>query len=394
MTGPYRCFCLSLIVLASKVSAGAETARGPVKIFILAGQSNMEGKALASTLEPVIADARTRDRFKHLKSDGKWSVRDDVWVTFLDKQVKGSSGDIPLHGPLSVGFGGHKVVRDENKQRRPALSLGPELGFGHVVGDRYDEQVLLIKAAWGGKSVRRDFRPPSSTPAEESLKLELERIHKKNPDYTLQELKDSHGKFYRKMLAEVRKVTGDIGKYFPDYDASRGHEIVGLVWFQGWNDGVGRGNPDYPEQMAHLIRDLRKDLKTPNLPVVIGQLGTDGPDAGGWIARFRAQQAEIVAMPEFKDTVRLAKTAQFWPTSPDLEDEWREFRANAKKNSQKVDGDPTKMPKGEYFQKHWTQRYKKELAYTSDKRYHYKGSGRCYYEMGEAMGRAMLEIVK
>ena len=52
------------------------------------------------------------------------------------------------------------------------------------------------------------------------------------------------------------------------------------------------------------------------------------------------------------------------------------------------------MSEREYFQKHWAQRYKKELSYTSDKRYHYKGSGRCYYEMGEAMGRAMLEIVK
>ena len=116
MTRSIPWICLSLIVLMSKVCAAAETDRGPVKVFILAGQSNMEGKALASTLEPVIADVETRDRFKHLKADGKWSVRDDVWVTFLDKQVKGPSGDFPLHGPLSVGFGGHKVVRDENKK--------------------------------------------------------------------------------------------------------------------------------------------------------------------------------------------------------------------------------------------------------------------------------------
>ena len=95
-----------------------------------------------------------------------------------------------------------------------------------------------------------------------------------------------------------------------------------------------------------------------------------------------------------KDTVRLARTAQFWPTYPDLDDEWTEFRASARKNEEKPESDPTRVPPGDYFQKHWVQRYKKELAYTSDKRYHYKGSGACYYQMGDAMGRAMLEMIK
>lgn len=391
-----KSFLLSAMACATLPSL---TCRGlaadeALKVFILAGQSNMEGKALASTLEPVIADARTRHQFRHLKTDGKWSVRQDVWVTFLDKQIKGQASDIPLYGPLSVGFGGHKLARDENGKKRPALTVGPELGFGYVMGNHYREQVLLIKAAWGGKSVKRDFRPPSAMPTEEQLKKEFEEIKKKRPDLTFRELKESYGKFYRRMIEEVRKVLGDIKKYFPDYDESGGYEIAGLVWFQGWNDGVGRGNPDYPRQMAHLIRDLRKDLKTPNLPVVIGELGTDGPDAQGWIATFRKQQADVAAMPEFADTVRLAKTAEFWPTYPDLQDEWTEFRANAKKNAQKPESDPKRMSPGEYYQKHWVQRYAKELAYTSDKRYHYKGSGACYYQMGEAMGKAMLQMVK
>ena len=43
--------------------------------------------------------------------------------------------------------------------------------------------------------------------------------------------------------------------------------------------------------------------------------------------------------------------------------------------------------------KDWVQKYAKELAFTSDKRYHYNGSGRSYYEMGQSMGRAMLELL-
>ena len=196
------------------------------------------------------------------------------------------------------------------------------------------------------------------------------------------------------MIHEVEKVLGDIKKYFPDYDEPQGYDIAGLVWFQGWNDGIGRGNPDYPEQMAHLIRDLRKDLKTPDLPVVIGELGTDGPDALGWIATFRSQQAEIAAMPEFAGTVRLARTAQFWPKVPDMSEQWAEFRARAKANEARPKIDPTRVEPGQFFQKNWIQRYKKELAYTSDKRYHYLGSGACYYQMGEAMGKAMLDMIK
>ena len=116
-------FCCALLISsASHLIAKAEEAKKPVKVFILAGQSNMEGKALASTLEPVIADAETRERFKHLKTDGQWTVRDDVWVTFLDRSDK---SPFPKYGPLSVGFGGHKTSRDENNRKR-------QIGRAHV----------------------------------------------------------------------------------------------------------------------------------------------------------------------------------------------------------------------------------------------------------------------
>ncbi|MHC4570055.1 MAG: sialate O-acetylesterase, partial [Planctomycetota bacterium] len=126
-SGSVAYLALGVCLLALGAGASNAEAKGPVKVFILAGQSNMEGKALASTFEPVIADAETREKFRHLKTDGKWSVRSDVWVTFLDKQIKGKS-DIPLYGPLSVGFGGHKLARDENNKKYPALTVGPELG--------------------------------------------------------------------------------------------------------------------------------------------------------------------------------------------------------------------------------------------------------------------------
>jgi alpha-galactosidase len=189
-------------------------------------------------------------------------------------------------------------------------------------------------------------------------------------------------------------VLGDIENYFPDYDEFQGYEIVGFIWFQGWNDGVGRGNPEYVEQMADFIRDMRRDLKRPNLPFVIGELGIDGEEAEGWVARFREQQAEIAALPEFKENVRLARTAHCWHQGPyDMSDRWAEFQTLARANEAKTADDPTRINPGKFFQKNWAQKYAKELAYTSDKRYHYNGSGRSYYEIGQSLGRAMLEML-
>jgi alpha-galactosidase len=318
-------------------------------------------------------------------------VRQDVWVTFLDREETPVS---PLHGPLSVGFGSAKRVRKANGERSLAAGIGPELGIGWVLGEHFDEPVLLIKAAWGGRAVKHTFRPPSAMPTEEQLEQRLAEIHRKDPAMTLDALRESYGRDYRKILEETQRVLSDIQAYVPDYDESLGYELAGFIWFQGWNDGVGSGNPDYVDQMASFIRDIRKDLKSPNLPFVIGQLGTDGSEAGGWIATFRDQQAAIAALPEFQDNVRLAETAPFWPDPPDLSEEWEAFRAAARANEQKSLDDPTRIAPGDFYLQNWVMKYQDQLAYTSDKRYHYLGSGRCYYEMGEAMGRAMLEMIE
>jgi alpha-galactosidase len=380
------------------MSTPADAAKGPVKVFILAGQSNMQGKAAASTLEPVIADPTTAEDFRHLKKDGEWTVRDDVWVTFLCKTVKAPADDLPLYGPLTVGFGSQKTARDENNERISVPGIGPELGFGHVVGEHFEEQVLLIKTAWGGKSVRVNFRPPSATPSDEELRLELERRKKKNPDVTLEEVRESYGAFYREMLAQVREPLENMGKYFPEYDAGQGFEIAGMVWFQGWNDGVGRGNPQYTEQLAHLIRDVRRDLGVPNMPVVIGELGVDGDEPMGWIATFRKQQAAVAEMPEFKDNVRFARTAQCWPSwQGSLDGKWGEFKAKEKawREQLKAEGKtPTREEVQAFGDEHWREPNQATLARMSDKRYHYMGCGETQYRMGEAFGAAMLEMVR
>lgn len=382
---PLTIFCL--LLLACSDSQASEK----VKVFILAGQSNMEGKAAASTLERVLQDAQTRKRFEHLQKNGKWVVREDVFVAYPDRQETPVS---PNSGPLSVGFGSSKRVRTKDVKRAFVPGIGPELGIGWVLGEHFEEPVLLIKTAWGGRAVKHTFRPPSAMPTDEEIKQRLLEIQKKNPAMTFAELKESYGSDYRKTIEITQTVLKNIGDYVPGYEKSAGYEMSGFIWFQGWNDGVGQGNPEYVSQMKHFIKDIRRDLKQPDLPFVIGELGIDGPKAEGWIAKFREQQAALASAPEFKGTAKLAKTAHLWPTPPILSREWQAFRESAKNNELKAKDNPTRIDPGKFYQTHWAQKYKDQLAYTSDRRYHYLGSGQCYYEMGESMGKAMLELLR
>ena len=74
------------------------------------------------------------------KSDG-WVVRDDVLINYLDRR-----------GKLTVGYG----APGKN------LEIGPELGFGFTFGDKYEEPVLLIKTAWGGRSLAGRHPAPTT----------------------------------------------------------------------------------------------------------------------------------------------------------------------------------------------------------------------------------------
>lgn len=376
-------------LLACSVLPFDAAAGDAVKVYILAGQSNMEGKASVSTLDAVLGDPAQRDAIKHLKQDDQWVQRDDVLVTFLDRQHSDLS---PAHGPLTVGYGSPKNLRGPDGKRKNYAGVGPELGIGWVLGEHFDEPVLLIKAAWGGRALKHTFRPPSAMPSEEELKAHLAQAQKKNPDMTLDELRASYGQDYRKVLSEVARVLDNIEEYVPGYDKSAGYELAGFIWFQGWNDMAGGGNPAYTEQLAHFIRDMRKDLDAPSLPFVIGELGSGGNESDEGIIAFRGQQEAVTELPEFEGNVAFARTAPYWPDGMGLPEDWEAFRKLAKANESMPEDDPTRISPHDFYIINWEQKNWGRLKFQSDRAYHYMGSGLCYYQMGESMGKAMLEL--
>ena len=259
-----------------------QAGKSPVKVFILAGQSNMEGQAVADlegkdyndgkgTLNMLMGDPAKAVLMRHLKDDqGRWTVRDDVWVRY-----KPENGPVKA-GPLTLGF----TVYDGRHH------FGPELQFGHVMGDSFENQVLLIKTAWGGKSLYQDFRPPSSG--------------------------GTVGPYYTRMLADIHEALAKLKIDFPGYNDG-GYELAGFVWYHGWNDGCDPKNaiPEYEQNLVNFIKDVRKDLNAPRLPLVIGELTGPWVEAPDEWATLRKAQANTAARPEFAGTVLFVETHDF-----------------------------------------------------------------------------------
>lgn len=336
---------LALIALSPSVQAG--DVKGPVKVFIMAGQSNMEGKGAMRLAEAQSEAPETRAFYAHLKKDGKWVVREDVWVNFLDRK-----------GNLTVGFGSPNCI-------------GPELEFGLKVGDYYDEQVLLIKTAWGGRSLGRDFLSPGAKqPTDDELRGIMEKDNENNrkknkPEVKLEEVRERYGRTYREMMKEVQTVLAELPQRFPGYK-DQGYEIAGFVWFHGWNDLINPQFADaYAANMEQFIRDVRKDLKAPNMPFVIGQSGQNGfKKAEGGMAKVKEAQAAMENVPDFKGNVKCVATDVFWDADADkLIEGW---------NKHKVEWDKV----------------------GNDYGYHYLGSARTFCQIGRGFGEAMVELLK
>mgnify|MGYP005846224917 CR=1 FL=1 len=118
----------------------------PVKVYIMSGQSNMVGIGYINGPEPGSLESVTRreNKFPNLiDASGNYTQRNDV----IYQGVVTANGN---NGPLTINQGGGND------------RVGPELGFGHVMGWFHDEPVLLVKASQGNRSLGWDYLPPGS----------------------------------------------------------------------------------------------------------------------------------------------------------------------------------------------------------------------------------------
>ena len=383
----------------------------PLKVFILAGQSNMQGHASVSTFDSLADDPMTAPLLKSMRTpDGKTRVCEKVWITSVGCQGNAYDDLKEQTGKLTVGYGAFGVRGNR---------IGPEYLFGITMEERLKAPVLIIKTSWGGRSLHTDFRPPSAGPY--ALAKETQELWDKNPKgaHGIPKAEDrpkffaektaATGVYYREMLAHVQMVLKDIKRVVPDYDEKQGYELTGFVWFQGFNDYVDSGvYPDrqkaggydqYTTLLGHLIRDVRKDLNAPRLPFVIGVMGIDGlkGDKKAPMMNFRDAQRKAAAADEFKGNVKVVETAPFW------DDELEELKERAdrvnnelEQEFRKMDPKPMEKVKQEARKKARESEFKpdelKRLTEgVSNGGYHYLGAAKILAPIGKAFADALLD---
>lgn len=336
--------CAAALLMAATVLAGATTdareakvAKGPVKIFLLSGQSNMTGRGALGDLNKPAADQKATlvryimepqnvEKYKFLyngkeKTKSGWTIRDDVFITIGNwphaKPGEQGYSTSQKHGGLAPYYGGFRNG-----------GFGPELGIGNVLGDHYDEPVLLVKIAFGATSLVKNFGPPSAAGG-------------------------TAGALYTEVVKCLHDAITNLPEVIPGYDERRGYEIVGFFWNQGEHDMAEPMASAYEETLACLIKDLRKEFKAPAMKVVVATTGFEGwkgkPSNDPVARKVIEAQLAISKRPEFKGTVATAETRDFY------------------RSQEKFGG--------------------------NNQGIHWHANGESYWLIGEAMGREMVKLL-
>ncbi len=391
------------LLLCLSLHAGFAVAREPdakkLQVFILAGQSNMVGHANYITIPRLFADPRPEVQelaslvFKQGMKVSRETVDQQIATRIARDKINGDLRSKAIEGEEAIEAAQAEIkslqakydeqtkaikdtfavsdrvyissIADNNRRSGPLTigfgaspdKIGPELGFGMSLARKIDSPILIIKTSWGGKSLHYNFRPPSAGPYTLSDK---ERTAD-NPD----KIKQDAGLNYRMMTAKVREVLGNLKDAHPDYDENAGYEIAGFVWFQGFNDQFSPAFRDnYKDNMIAFIKDIRKEFQVPNMPFVIGVMGTGITEEKVGENAVSVAQREAATFPEFKDNVASVESYQVYDLSA-----------------------------LEVFQKGWQNHFAEWCAVGSDRPYHYLGSGKFFVRFGDALATSMAGLI-
>ena len=130
--------------------------------------------------------------------------------------------------------------------------IGPEYGFSFAMDEALQEDVLVIKWAFGGTTISGNWRPPSSTLNNKTAAAGVV------------------GPLYLKMVNGTREILKNLPHYFPEYADRQQFDFLGFGWFLGWNDGCGQASTDEYEfnMVSHLLPKLLPNL-LPNIHAVV-----------------------------------------------------------------------------------------------------------------------------
>ena len=346
----------ALLIASSQAAAIQEQATNPdgnaadkpqpVQVYILLGQSNMVG---AGKVGPADKDGslehavKEKGKYPYLvDGSGNWTERNDV----RHVRVMGS------------GTGAMKLFNNEWMTIK-GNSIGPEFGIGHSVGDAIEAPVLILKSCIGNRSLGWDLLPPGSQGYEleekdtktGEVKTFVYAGYKQSPMKWEKGTEPTPIAWYAGMqydgdIANAKSVLAELDTYYP---GAEGYEIAGFFFWQGDKDRYDAGLASHYEQnLVHLIEQLRKDFDAPNAKFVCATLG----------------QSEKGVADGNDGLILNAQLA--------------------------VDGETGKYPQ---FKGNVATVYSHPLSMGGASNGHYNGNAETYMNIGEAMGKAMVELL-
>ena len=172
--------------------------------------------------------------------------------------VANAEADQPVH--LFIFSGQSNMAR-----------MDPETGFMAEVNKLFgEEKVVYIKVAKGGQPICRWLEEWEAIATEAGMdEIHRKRIHKGGKVEFYQPILDQ----YEELLKQRTLL-----------------ESVTFCWMQGERDANGGADAAYKKSLQQLIANLRRDLKRPDMNIVIGRIGDYALDRPSCVAVRQAQR--------------------------------------------------------------------------------------------------------
>ena len=330
----------------------------PVQVFILLGQSNMVGLGKVGGPDGSLEFAvKEKKKYPFLVDEtGAWVERKDVRFARV----------------MSGRGGGMQRLNNEWMTVKTCKTIGPEFGIAEPLGNALAEPVLILKSCIGNRSLGWDLLPPGSERSEfimkdkagvekkmvfagykdkpDSWEMDPDKGLKTEPapwvDKTGKPMEWYAGKQWDDDISYAKTVLTELDKHYPD---ATNYEVAGFFFWQGEKDAGNPGHAaQYEKNLVHFIEAVRKEFSAPNAKFVLATMGESakgGSGNGGLI--LDAQLA--------------------------------------------VDGTSGKYPE---FKGNVATIYTNPMAQGGSGNAHYGGKAEVYMDVGEAMGKAMVELLK
>lgn len=256
---------LAALFFFSSISASFAQAdanvKQKIKVFLLAGQSNMDGRGDGSKLSQQDLLALKR-------------AQKNVLFAYNGKAAE------PLYVTTPLAHIQKKFALEK--------TFGPELFFGIGLSQAFpEEKILLIKRSLGGSSLYGCWNP-NWTAKKASLMNELNRP-----------------KLYSELISDIHRILSDYNK--------EEYEICGMLWVQGETDSSkkkwGPKPADtYEENLKTLISSIREEVGDKNLPFLMLQVGS------GKVVDAMSNISQTVKNVSFIPQNKDKKSSRYLPT--------------------------------------------------------------------------------